>query len=104
MVGLTGTIFLRYLAFAAETRLNILARLKDPQANFTSQRAGDLNPAGVCVSLIAHKAGISQPTASRHLEVLRRAGLIQTRRIAQWNFHHRDEAGLEKARELLARI
>lgn len=91
-------------ALSSETRLAILRWLKDPEASFESQREGDLAPEGVCVSLIAFRAGISQPTASRHLEVLRRAGLVETRRVAQWNFHRRSEAGLRQARELLGDI
>jgi len=63
-------------ALASPTRVSILGWLKDPDANFVSRRPGDLSAAGVCASLIAEKAGIAAPTASRHLDVLRRAGLI----------------------------
>lgn len=88
-------------ALASPTRVNILSWLKDPDAHFVSRRAGDLGPAGVCASLIAEKAGISAPTASRHLDVLRRAGLIESERIAGWHFHRRDPAGLDLAHWLL---
>ncbi len=91
-------------ALASPTRVNILGWLKDPGANFASRRTGDLGPAGVCASLIAEKAGISAPTASRHLDVLRRAGLIQSKRIAGWNFHRRDPGGLALAHQLLDEI
>ena len=91
-------------ALSSPIRLKVLDWLRDPEANFDSRREGDLSRSGACVSLIAHKAAISQPTASRHLEVLRRAGLVGTERVAQWNFHHRDEAGLSRARDLLAQI
>ncbi len=64
----------------------------------------DLSDAGVCVSLIAQQLGISQPKASRHLETLRQAGLIDTERVAQWNFHHRDETGIRRLRGLLRDI
>lgn len=87
----------------SEVRLAILTWLKDPLASFTSRREGDLaEDGGVCVSLIAERAGISQPTVSRHLELLRRAGLIYTKRVANWNFHYRDEAGLDRVRHILA--
>lgn len=88
-------------ALSSETRLRILQLLKHPQATLTSQREGDLSDAGVCVSLIARQIGISQPTASRHLEILRRAGLIETERVAQWNYHRRDETGIQRAHNLL---
>lgn len=91
-------------ALASPVRAKILAWLKEPRASFTSEREGDLGPEGVCVSLIARKAGISQPTASRHLEILRRTGLVRTTRIGQWNFHQRDEDAIRRARELFDQI
>jgi DNA-binding transcriptional ArsR family regulator len=42
---------------------------------------------GVCGVLIAQKLGISQPTASEHLKVLSRAGLVRAKRIKQWTFY-----------------
>jgi ArsR family transcriptional regulator len=88
-------------ALASTTRLRVLELLRDPYANFVSQREGDLCQAGACVSLIAHEIGVSQPTISRHLDVLRTVGLIETERIAQWNFHRRNEPGIQRARRLL---
>ncbi len=55
------------------------------------------------MNLIAAKAGISQPTVSRHLSVLKSAGLVETRRVAQRNYHRRDEAGIDRAKQLLAK-
>ncbi|MGI8778880.1 MAG: ArsR/SmtB family transcription factor [Solirubrobacteraceae bacterium] len=91
-------------ALASDVRLRILELLKDPRSNFMSQREGDLSDAGACVSVIAREVGVSQPTVSRHLEILRRAGLIDTERVAQWNFHRRDEAGIRRAQELLSDV
>lgn len=88
-------------ALASPTRVAILEWLKAPDEHFMSRRAGDLGPAGVCASLIAEKAGIAAPTVSRHLEVLRRAGLLESERITGWNYHRRSQAGLQRARELL---
>jgi len=69
-----------------------------------SRRDGDLGPAGVCASLIAEKVGASQPTVSRHLDVLRRAGLVESERIAGWSFHRRNEDGIAHAQHVLAEI
>jgi len=91
-------------ALASPTRVRILQWLKDPAGNFVSRRDGDLGPAGVCASLIAEKVGASQPTVSRHLDVLRRAGLLETERIAGWSFHRRNEDGLTHAHQLLAEV
>jgi len=91
-------------ALASPTRVHILQWLKDPTGNFVSRRDGDLGPAGVCASLIAEKVGASQPTVSRHLDVLRRAGLVESERIAGWSFHRRNEDGLTHAQHVLAEI
>lgn len=88
-------------ALASGTRAGILAWLRDPERNFESRVEGDLSPDGVCVNLIAAKAGVSQPTASRHLSVLKEAGLVETKRVAQRNYHRRDEAGIEEAKRIL---
>ena len=78
-------------ALANDRRLQILSWLKEPRAHFPPQVDGDLVRDGVCGVLIAQKLGISQPTASEHLKVLSRAGLIRAKRIKQWTFYKRDE-------------
>jgi len=78
-------------ALASERRLAILAWLKEPAAHFPPQVDGDLKRDGVCGVLIARKLGVSQPTASEHLNVLARAGLLKAKRIKQWTFFKRDE-------------
>ena len=62
-----------------------------PRSHFPRQVDGDLVRDGVCGVLIAQKLGISQPTASEHLKVLSRAGLVRAKRIKQWTFYKRDE-------------
>ncbi len=89
-------------ALSSGTRVKILRWLRDPEGNFESVVEGDLTEDGVCVNVIAAKAGVSQPTASRHLSVLKGAGLLETRRVAQRNYHRRDEAGIAEAKRLLA--
>jgi DNA-binding transcriptional ArsR family regulator len=78
-------------ALANERRLQILHWLKQPTTHFPPQVDGDLVRDGVCGLLLAEKLGISQPTASEHLKVLSRAGLIRAKRIKQWTFYKRDE-------------
>ena len=78
-------------ALANERRLQILHWLKQPRAHFPPQVDGDLVRDGVCGIFIAAKLGITQPTASEHLKVLSRAGLIRAKRIKQWTFYKRDE-------------
>ncbi|HEV8440784.1 MAG TPA: metalloregulator ArsR/SmtB family transcription factor [Methylomirabilota bacterium] len=78
-------------ALANDRRLQILHWLKHPRAHFPPQVDGDLVHDGVCGVLIAQKLGISQPTASEHLKVLSRAGLVRGKRLKQWTFYKRDE-------------
>jgi len=78
-------------ALANEKRLQVLAWLKDPRAEFPPQVEGDLVRDGVCGIFIAQKLGVTPPTASEHLRVLTQAGLIRAKRIKQWTFYKRDE-------------
>ena len=78
-------------ALANERRLEILNWLREPRRHFPSQVDGDLIKDGVCGVFIARKLGVSQPTASEHLKVLSRAGLVRAKRIKQWTFYKRDE-------------
>ena len=88
-------------ALANRNRLLILGWLRDPTAHFPAQRDGDLVRDGVCSLFIADKLGVSPPTCGEHLQVLRRAGLIQGTRIKQWVFYRRDEARIAGAKEAL---
>lgn len=87
-------------ALANDRRLDVLAWLKDPEANFPPQRYGDLIKDGVCGLFIADKLGVSQPTASEHLRVLTQAGFLKTKRIKQWTFYKRDEKRIAELRRL----
>src|SRR6266568_3796523 len=91
-------------ALANERRLQILDWLKDPRRHFPPQVDGDLVRDGVCGVLIARKLRVSQPTASEHLNILVRAGLVQGKRIKQWTFYKRDEAAIRNLKQTLARL
>jgi len=62
-----------YAALADPTRLRILALLRDGE---------------VCVCHIHAGLDVPQPTASRHLAYLRKAGLVDARRAGIW-MHYR---------------
>jgi DNA-binding transcriptional ArsR family regulator len=89
-------------ALANERRLQILRWLKDPTGHFPPQVDGDLIEDGVCGLLIAKKLGVSQPTASEHLNILLRAGLLHGKRVKQWTFYKRHEAGIKKLKKLIS--
>ena len=92
-------------ALASDKRLQILEWLKDPVRHFPPQVDGDLIEDGVCGVLIARKLKISQPTASEHLQVLSRAGLVRGKRIKKWTFYRRDEAQIRRIkRDLVSKV
>jgi len=91
-------------AVANDKRLLILEWLKDPVAHFPPQVYGDLVKDGVCGVFIADKLRVSQPTASEHLRVLVRAGLIRSKRIKQWTFYKRVEKEIKDLKRSLASI
>jgi ArsR family transcriptional regulator len=88
-------------ALANDRRLQILEWLKNPRAHFRPQVDGDLVRDGVCGLLIAEKLKVSQPTASEHLKVLSRAGLLRSKRIKQWTFYRRDEARIRELKRTI---
>jgi DNA-binding transcriptional ArsR family regulator len=90
-------------ALSNERRLQVLSWLKRPVKNFPAQVDGDLRKDGVCGLSIARKLRVSQPTASEHLKILTRAGLIRGKRIKQWTFYKRDEARIRKIKKLILR-
>ena len=90
-------------ALANDKRLRILEWLKDPRAHFRPQVEGDLVKDGVCGLFIAEKLRVSQPTASEHLRVLSRAGLIRGKRIKQFTFYKRDEAAIARVKRAIAK-
>jgi DNA-binding transcriptional ArsR family regulator len=95
------SIALAIRALANERRLQILQWLKDPRAHFPPQVDGDLVKDGVCGVLIAEKLGVSQPTVSEHLKILSTAGLLRSKRIKQWIFYKRDEAGIRQIKQAI---
>jgi ArsR family transcriptional regulator len=88
-------------ALANDRRLQILDWLKQPRKHFPPQVYGDLVKDGVCGVLIAEKLRVSQPTASEHLKILLLAGLVKGKRIKQWTFFRRDEAGIKELKRII---
>ncbi|HUE55258.1 MAG TPA: winged helix-turn-helix domain-containing protein [Candidatus Udaeobacter sp.] len=88
-------------ALANDRRLQILDWLKHPRKHFRPQVDGDLVEDGVCGVLIAEKLRVSQPTASEHMKILLRAGLVKAKRIKQWTFYKRDEAEIKRLKKLI---
>lgn len=88
-------------ALASEPRRQVLNWLQDPEAHFRAQKTGDMRKDGVCGTRIAEKLDFSAPTVTRHMKLLLDARLVEVKRIKQWRFYKRDEAGIARAKQLL---
>ena len=82
-------------ALASDVRLSILGWLSEPDKHFSHQVTGKPSEIGVCVTLFTEKLEMAQPTVSRHLELLRRAGFLTVHKIGRWSFFRRDDAAIE---------
>jgi DNA-binding transcriptional ArsR family regulator len=83
-------------AVASAVRLDILRYLKAPTDYFRPQVDGDLVHDGVCADFIREKLGIAAATASRHLTLLKDAGLLVATRKKGWTFYRRDEKAIRR--------
>lgn len=89
-------------AVASAARLSILEWLTEPDLHFADQVTGKPSEIGVCVTLLTEKLGMAQPTASRHLELLRRAGFLNVNKIGRWSFFQRNEATVADYKEWIS--
>ena len=78
-----------FFALAAPTRRAILERLRGGARS---------------VNELARPFGMSQPTISKHLKVLERAGLVSRGKDAQWRPRALDAAPLRAAKTYLERF
>jgi ArsR family transcriptional regulator len=51
---------------------------------------------GLCVCDLEPKLGLTQPTVTHHVQILRDAGLISTRKIGRWLYCRRKEEALDR--------
>ncbi len=89
-------------ALSNETRIEILRILDQPRTYFSGQESADPIETGVCVQLIAAHFGVSQPTMSRHIELLKRAGFIVAKRQQKWTYCSRNELALAEYADWLS--
>lgn len=90
-------------AMASEQRLRILQLLAEPDRHFGHQWSADPAEFGVCMTLIAEALAVAQPTASRHLDILRQAGFITVQKHLKWSYCKRDEAAISGYLDWLGR-
>ena len=78
-------------AIASPRRLHIMQWLQDVAANFPAQVHGDPVEHGACNLFITDKLEVSQPAASRHMNVLVDAGLVVPTARSGWVYYRRNE-------------
>ena len=81
-------------ALSSDVRLEILRLLKEPKANFPDQMSADPEEVGVCMHMIAERVGLSPPTVTRHVDLLRQARFITVEKRHRWSYCARNEAEL----------
>jgi ArsR family transcriptional regulator len=80
-------------ALADPTRLKILELLKKPGCCSISV---DDRKGGMCVCDLTGPLGLTQPTITHHLKVLREAGLVECRKMGPWLYCRRNEEALQE--------
>ena len=94
-----------FKALSNETRLSILKWLKEPEKYFPPQGLhipdGDDFSHSVCVGSICEKTNISQSTISHYLDMLQRAGLLESRRFGKWTYYRRNEKNIQELAEFI---
>ena len=83
-------------ALSGQTRLKVLRLLIEPLEHFPHQESADPVVFGVCMNLIAENLGMSQPTISRHLDLLRQSEFITVKKHKQWSYCKRNEKALSE--------
>ncbi|AVQ98062.1 transcriptional regulator [Oceanobacillus picturae] len=94
-----------FKALSNKTRLNILQWLKEPEKHFPKQGAHLPKEVsykgGVCVGDIQEKAEASQSTVSHYLNMMQKAGLLESVRYGQWTYYRRNEEAIHQFTEFL---
>ena len=88
-----------------DTRFNILKWLKDPKNNFPPQgehlsEDTDLR-GGVCAGSIFQKTNIAQSTVSHYLDMMQRAGLLESERHGKWTYYRRNETTINELKQFI---
>lgn len=88
-------------ALANENRFNIMCWISAPRDHFPEQSDGDLVDDGVCVGSIATKTGLSQPTITKHMTILAKAGLVSHKKIKNWVFYKPNKDIVKQSLDLI---
>jgi DNA-binding transcriptional ArsR family regulator len=90
-----------YNSLADATRREILEWLKAPEASFPNQGVPTIH--GVSAGEIRKKTSLAQSTVSVHLKILRKAGLVKSKRLGKMVLFSRDEETVHRFLASLSR-
>jgi ArsR family transcriptional regulator len=90
-----------FKALGDPTRLKILDLLKTRGKSCCDLVAREER--GLCACDIEEAVGLSQAAISHHMDLLRRAGLVEAEKRGRWVFYRRNEAALAGLAEAIAK-
>lgn len=97
-----AVIDLQLKALADPTRRRII-ELLGQKGRCSCAEVSAFDP-GLCVCDLESALSLSQPTITYHIQVLREAGLITTRKIGRWLYCRRKEEALDRLGEWVQRV
>lgn len=59
---------------------------------------------GLCASDIEQRMRLSQPTISHHMAILKKAGLVEAKKVGQWVWYQRNEKAIRELAEKLPEL
>ncbi|MDH4116442.1 MAG: metalloregulator ArsR/SmtB family transcription factor [Acidimicrobiia bacterium] len=86
----------------AEETAAILKVIADPARLRILSMLANAEGGEICVCDLTEPLGLSQPTVSHHMKVLRESGLTRSQRRGKWVFHQLVPERLEQIRDALA--
>jgi ArsR family transcriptional regulator len=84
-------------AIADPTRRRILLVLKERGGCSIGKEVG------LCASDIEERIHLTQPTISHHMAILKKAGLVDSKKLGQWMWYRRNEPALRQVTKTLRR-
>ncbi len=96
-----GDLVLVFKALGDATRLKILDLLRARGKSCCDLIARDER--GLCACDVEQAIGLSQSAISHHMDLLRRAGLVEAEKRGRWIFYRRNEAALAGVAEAIAK-
>jgi ArsR family transcriptional regulator len=100
-MGKPENLVLAFKALGDPTRLRILELLRARGKTCCELVAREEK--GLCACDIERAVGLSQAAVSHHMDLLRRAGLVEAQKRGRWMFYRRNEAALAGLAEAVAR-